>query len=271
VNDQFSSTLQLNLDYDDPPGAPDLADRARVKGRRLRRTRRVSALAGAALIATGGIAVAADPPWGTGGRGGVQVATSAWLPDLSGLEVSVGQGPGIDRFAVDGYRPGEVLPEAGREPHPPLGQVHTVATAADGAETVVFVSKNAFLCIGEVKPGSADVEPAVCRPLDDLPAEGFWGGATYSPDDTPPGVLSPAPAIVTGLVRGPVDRVVIYTPRGDVDATLARTSDPDLGTLYWAVTPVPMQSAQTSMIARIAYRGDTAVFACQGIGCLVHL
>lgn len=277
MNDQFPSTLQLDLDYDDPPGTPDLAARARAQGRRLRRTRRVGALAVATLIASGGVAAVADPPWSPGrGGAGVQAAAqpplpptspspSASLPDLERLSVSRGRGPTIDRFTSQGFQPGRPALADNRGFYPPLGPRHTVATDADGDRTVLFVSKNAFLCVSAVQPGGGGGD--ACHPLVGLPAQGFWGGFTLddtSPGDPPIG----APVMVAGLVRGPVDRVLIHTPRGDVEATLAPTSDPELGTLYWAVTAVPMGSKQTWQIDRIAYRGDTAVFACQGARCL---
>jgi hypothetical protein len=65
-----------------------------------------------------------------------------------------------------------------------------------------------------------------------------------------------------------VSRVVVSTPRGEVEALLAPTLDPALGTLYWAKTTVPMEAnSEVAKITVVAYRGERAVFMCDESPC----
>lgn len=78
--------------------------------------------------------------------------------------------------------------------------------------------------------------------------------------------------MVAGIVRGDVTRVVISTPRGDVDATLAPVKDPRLGQLFWAETPILASvdgepSTGEVHFVRTAYRGSEAVFTCDDTEC----
>lgn len=188
------------------------------------------------------------------------------------LPTAAGTGPSAQQFTASGFLAGKTVPgnKAPWEQSPVWGAVRLVTTSPDGNKTVMFTTKNAMLCIGEINPGETLVRPTVCQPLTGLPDEGFWGGGAYAP--TPPEKSADQPIIVTGLIRGQVSRIVIHTPRGDVNASLAPAANPALGSLYWAVTQVPaLASSEVAQIERIAYRKEDAVFSCTGSECLSQL
>lgn len=267
----------LNLDYADPV-PPDLAGRARRQGRRMRRVRRGSV----ALAVTGalgaGAALAGSLPFGAqdGIRGPILAASQpshSKTPSHSNTSVatlnlptSLGTGPSAQHFAAPGFVAGETAPgdtsPSGFDP----GAVRLLTASTNDSKTVMLTTKNAMLCVGEIEQGQTSAHWSLCQPLNGLPAEGFWGGGLWAP--TPPRGSADTPIIAFGLVRGRVSRIVVNTPRGEVEASLAPASDPALGTLYWAVTHVPSEAnSQVAQIKLIAYRDQKAVFSCTKSPC----
>lgn len=271
--------LDLDLGYADPVPPPGLAAAAARHGRAMRRRRRSGLALGAGLavvtVAAGasvlpGLRGAADgtrpasPPGKTATA--PRPATTGWapLPGTRDLPAATGTGPGAERFTAPGYRPGVDAPgKYTWERTPVWGKAFLVGTEPSGTKTYVYSSKNAQLCIGDVEPPQTRVGPSACLLLRDLPAQGLWGvttwnahGATKSLDD---------PLIVSGLVRGGVDAVVVHTPYGDVRAQLATAGTRGLGTLFWAHTRIPMRDDHAWRVSQVvAYRDGRPVYACTG-------
>lgn len=258
-------TVPLDLAYPDPTPPADLAERAQREGRRMRTRRRSGAAVGTA-VAVGAAAALSSGVAGPATVGHKPSSTAAagragGPRTAGGLAVSTGQGPDAQSFAAAGYRVG-IPPARGGV----LGTVHVINTAHAGTQTVIYGTKNANLCLGTRARTGAEVQAAACQHLSGLPAQGFWGGGTSNLSSEKPHANDAA--IVSGLVRGPVSRVVVRTPRGDIDATLAPASTPGLGTLYWAVTTIPIaDNRQVSQITRVAYRGAVPIFACTQAQC----
>jgi hypothetical protein len=255
----------LNLDYTDPFPPADLADRARRQGRRARRMRRGAVTLGAAGTLCAGVALAGSIAFGAPDGGGLSVQPAGERPTPSAsaartdnLPTSSGTGPSAQRFAAPGFKAGEYVPGDTRVGHDPEAE-RLVTASTNGEKSVMFTSKNAQLCLGHIDKGATVAQPGLCEPLSGLPAEGFWGGGFYAP--TPERGAADTPVIAYGLVRGKVSRVVVNTPRGEIDALLAPTLDPALGTLFWAKTTVPMTARrEVFKITVVAYRGEQAVF-----------
>ena len=271
----MKDTAVLNLDYDDPV-PPDLAERARRQGRRMRRVRR----AGVALAVTGalgaGAVIAGQLRFGAQDdiRGPILAASrpspsntpSNTSVATRNLPSSIGAGPSAQHFAAPGFVAGETAPgdrsPSGFDP----GAVRLLTASTNGTQTVMLTTKNAMMCVGEIEQGQTSAHVSLCQPLSGLPAEGFWGGGLWAP--TPPKGSADTPIIAFGLVRGKVSRIVVNTPRGPVEASLAPASDPGLGTLYWAQTKVPaLAGSEVAQIRLIAYRDQEAVFSCTRSPC----
>lgn len=247
----------LDLSYEDPAPPHDLVERARREGRRLRMRRQVGY--GAAVASVAAVAIALGSQAGTFQGADRNPSTPAGVSstDLGGLPSAVGRGPD----AATLVRP------SGHDGSSAWGEVHLMSPSrdADGVQAVVYVSTGADLCIGVVGAVGAAPRPAMCSPLAWLPEAGFASGVTYS-FSPPPGAT--AHIMVAGLVRGGVSRVVVRTPRGDVEAQMAAAKDPRLGWIYWAQTSVPSDSAEEmSRIQRIAYQGTEPAFQCMGSVC----
>lgn len=269
----------LDLDYADPPVPPHLLERTRRQGRQLRRRPRVAAAASVmTLVAVVTLGVQSL-------YGGVSpfrdwTAAPASTNDLAKLPISVGHGPSAEQFTIDGYSPGDT---ESHTPVPPVG-LATVVAPAQGAqkEQLIWVTKDARFVIGDRDKPGADLQTAAGRVLNGLPAEGFWGGMSYSDNTLLPPERGKVRTIIAGLVRGPVTKVLIDLPSGSTAAHLAVTSNPELGTIYWVVTDVfdssghlVLPTATDSVIdngirsiTRTAYRGNIPVFHCAGDTCL---
>jgi hypothetical protein len=241
-----------------PPMFVD-ADRVLARGRRRRLRRRIG-WSVAALPAVVIAAIVAGVVFTGLGSTGVT------MPASGGLSSSRGSGPLASSITDDGFT-GEAWQA------PPWGppQVTSRQVDVDGRYPVLYVTTAAMLCKGSAEADGSQVRPSTCGPIGRLPEEGFAGGGmvTSRLGNVPKGV--DARWTVAGIVRGDITRVVISTPRGDVDATLAPAKDPRLGQLYWAETPVLASldgsSAGEEHFVRIAYRGSEAVFSCDDTEC----
>lgn len=247
----------LDLNYEDPAPPHDLADRARRDGRRIRARRRLGYGAAVASVAAVAIALASQAGAFPGGHRSPLAPAGVSSTDLGGLPTALGLGPDA----------ASLVRSSGHDSSSAWGEVHVMSPShdADGVQAVVYVSAGADLCIGVAGAPGAAPKPAACTPLGQLPEGGFAAGATYA-FSPPPG--NTANVMVAGLVRGDVSRVLIRTPRGDMEAQKAPTKDPRLGWIYWAQTSVPSDSAdEMSRIQRIAYQGTRPVFQCMGDVC----
>jgi hypothetical protein len=268
----MNDPTSLNLDYADPLPPADLADRARRQGSRARRLRRGAVTLGLTGTLCAGVALAGSFAFGAPDDGSLSVQPAgessqpgAAVARTDNLPTSVGTGPSAQRFAAPGFVAGEYVPNDRRVGHEP-GAERLLTASTNGEKSVLLTTKNAELCIGSIDKGATVAQPSVCQPLFGLPAEGFWGGGFYAP--TPQRGAADTSAIAFGLVRGKVSRVVVSTPRGEVEALLAPTLDPALGTLYWAKTTVPMEAnSEVAKITVVAYRGERAVFMCDESPC----
>lgn len=261
----MNDPTSLNLDYADPFPPADLADRARRQGSRARRLRRGAVTVGVTGTLCAGVAFAGSFAFGAPDDSGLSVQPAAEQPTPSAsaartdnLPTSVGTGPSAQRFAAPGFVAGEYVPGDTRADHVPEAE-RLVTASTNGEKSVLMTTKNAQLCVGQIAKGATVAQPSVCQPLFGLPAEGFWGGGFYAPN--PERGAPDTSTIAYGLVRGKVSRVVVNTPRGEMDALLAPTLDPALGTLFWARTTVPMRArSEVFKITVVAYRGERAVF-----------
>jgi hypothetical protein len=279
----MTATSFPDLEYADPEPPPHLLEGARSRGRQLRRRRRTGSLASGAvaalLLALGGQAVL-----GHGGGPAAPARPSSSAPaaatpgtDRSKLPASTGHGPSARTFTKDGYGVDEE--GHGRPLAPPAGPAIVLAPATTGAPggpyraALLWLSKDASVVLGSRESAGAKLQPSSSTVLDHLPAEGLWGGAQYSDNSQPPNSHLPVRTILLGLVRGPVTRVVIGLPDGEVTAHLAPASDPRLGTFYWVVTndfdvDGDTVSGAATALTRTVYRGTQPVFRCEGDGCL---
>ena len=284
LNQSVNQSLTIDLDYADPPGPPDLLERARRGGQGLRRSRRAGAAiaAFAVLGATVGVVqtidgwpakVAASTIAAANGSTGPKGPSRA----LDRLPASIGHGPAGSRFVAPGY----TFAGTGRSvSYPPAGRVEVLYRDASGTQQVMWISKTGALCLGERATAAEPPQMLVCEPLLQLPAEGLWGPSLFSPDGNFNDV-GPVRWIVAGLVRGPVTAVRIGLPGGSVKAHLAATPDPELGTLYWVTSDafngrgavVDAKAAKTfgkddQSISRTVYRGGVPMFHCAGSTCV---
>ena len=257
-----------------PPTATQVEDdigRGRRALRRRRTRRGAALLAGAATVTLGGAVAtrlpASAPVVLRPTAAAPAASRTAAPPRPAALPTATGRGPGAAAFTEHGYRPG-VLVEgpsvSAADAAPVVGGTRTTLTTSDGTRGVVYVSKNAFFCFGDVPAGAVEPRRTSCTPLERLPAEGFWGVTTWN---VIPGTSDTAkmkgPVVVAGLLRGPVTRVVVSTPDGDVEARTAPAARPGLGTLWWAPTGRTVdEEVRTPTTLRVtAYRGGTPVFA----------
>jgi hypothetical protein len=223
-----SPTPVLDLSYADPPPPADLADRARRGGRRLRRCRRVGTTAAALAVAT---------------------AAGAVVSGVLAPERPVS--------------PAVALPTAVPEP---------VATATwpDGATARVFVSGDGeSLCYGPRVTAGLQDGITSCGPLNGrrgVPGFGSRGANIYDPDGDGVGSADGRERyLVHGQVIGEVTRVQVTTLGTTVDATLVRSTDPRVGTLFAAAFG-PTRVAMNDAPALVAYRGDRELFRCDTSG-----
>jgi hypothetical protein len=227
-------TPVLDLGYADPPPPADLAERARLGGRRLRRRRRTGVVT--AALAVAGVATA-------GGLAG---------PLSSGS-------PAPERVPA-AAPPAAALPPAVDDPR-------VVLSWPDGSTVVVFVTADGErLCAGPRVTEGRLGDGSTCAPVN-RGATGFGGttGTVWGEGDV---VLEPGEPtwyLVIGQVRGDVTRVEVTAGGRTVEAPLARSTDRGVGTIY-AVRLGPFDGGLRGDIARVAYRGDREVFRCDGNG-----
>jgi hypothetical protein len=223
-----SPTPVLDLSYTDPPCPPDLADRARRGGRRLRRRRRMGSTAAALAVAT-----------------------------AAGAAVS-----------------GVLAPERPVSPavSPPAAVPNPVATATwpDGVTARVFVSADGKrLCYGPQVTANLEDGRTSCGPVngrDGSPGLGGHGANVYAADgDGRPPADGRERYLVHGQVIGAVTRVQVTALGTTVDATLVRSTDPRVGTLFAAAFG-PTRVAMRDVPALVAYRGDRELFRCDTAG-----
>jgi hypothetical protein len=275
----------LDLDYEDPPVPRDLLDRARRRGRLVRRRRRIGAAAGAVAVVaglalgvqslqTGDTGTRAVTPAGGTPAGATGAARTAGK-ELTNLPEAIGKGPTAQHFTSDGYAPDEQ--SRGRENGPPAGAVTVLAPAVGKLqEQLMWITKDAVLVWGYRENAKSAPRVTLGLPLNNLPAQGLWGNTVYSDGTTAGSGAGVARTFIAGLVRGPVTKVVIDLPGGPVSAHLVPTPDPELGTLYWVATDVfdsgggvvseaadPAFGKDVNSLKRTVYRGEAPVFHCE--------
>ncbi len=257
----------IDLAYPAAPPPADLLARALTEGQRLRRRRRLAAAVTVAA-AVSGVLLVVDGP---GARAPQRLATepsSSPVP-IEDLPKARGEGPPLQQFAAPGKLAGGTAPPSASRPatDEAIGSLHKVLEE-DGHGSFLFTNQYAAVCLAHTEPGRPVPQTVECTPLPPLPAEGFAFTAVGANNAVT------SSWVIGGLVRGPVTRIVVRTPAGDVVATLAPTEDPDLGTLFWAVLPYRQGSNDDftpnvlPVLRQTLYRGSTPVFSCLLPDCL---
>jgi hypothetical protein len=235
-------TLTIDLGYADPPVPPDLVERVRAGGRSLRRRRRITAAATPLVVA--GLVVS----------GGLVADRLSGSPDRGAVQPAVKRPPAVQ------------LPPASKD-------ARAVVTWPDGAVQYVYWWEQdglPFLCGGNL-PNPADPDPFAYEKVaaGDSPAAcgnvsmngpGFRGGGGDQRDvaghPTPAGMQR---WLDYGHVLGPVTRVTVELRGVTYEASIARSTDPGVGTLWGVGALLDRPLHSTDVIRRTAYLGTKVV------------
>lgn len=257
----MTSDVTLDLSYRSAPPPPDLADRARRTGARMRRRRRTATtgLAGAAaLVLLAGSVVALQ-------SGPDEAQTDVAVP-VDGLPAYAGPLRSLAGLALPGRT--VVGPE---DPdiafaQEPLDGVRLVSRDRPTAHWTVYVSEDLKLCIRGQDPTQpvAPMGTGSCTSPTTLPEAGFGFLVLVGTNDRPG--EDDAYFRLAGLVTGPITRVVLSSPSGEVEGSLQPAPRPELGQLLYVRTDAPYSTtdprADVEGSRLVAYEGDRPVFAC---------
>jgi hypothetical protein len=279
VNRPEPLELDLDLGYPDPAPPPDLADRARIRGRAIRRRRtgiKMGALASSVVVAALALLSSGHLPWASQRAVRPADGTRISASGLAALPLNTGHGPSI------------VQPKSwSQKSMQPKGKIIVLRTYSDRSQSLAWVSRGGGMCYGsQLDPTAPDPpagrksgsgpEPSLCSPLTNVPAQGLYQLAQWGDGNSPPDSEQAQTTVLSGLVRGPVTRVAIDLPSGLVDAHLIPAPDARLGTFYWVTTN---EFAMDGTVAgtgarqipgRTVFRGDQPVFHCEQIECLAQ-
>lgn len=225
--------LTIDLSYAEAHPPPGLVDHLRRKGRSHRRRRRTLAAAG---------------------------AVTAVVLAISGANALTGSPP--DR----GAQPAVQLPPAQRD-------ARAAVRWPDGVTQYVYMIDDdglPMLCAGNL-PDPADADPfsdektatgrapAACGSVS-TNGPGFRGGGATTPElDGHPVPAGKHRYFTYGHVLGPVSRVTVEIRGVTHEASLARSTDPQVGTLYGVAVLLDQPLNVRDRVVHTAYLGDRMI------------